>query len=80
MRAPDSGGSKQTRFGHSAADKIQRQRAEWWGNRKGIYCRRTTLGRKRTRGSNTVSKVLEIQPAFYEEMWDKGWWVHAAGQ
>ena len=67
-RTPGSWGSKHTRFGHSTADKIQRERETSGGKtRKECILVKPPTGRPWTSISKTVTKVLTIFPGLYKE-------------
>lgn len=60
-------GPKQTRLGHFAADKIQRQRDSGGETGREFISARPTLARQRIRVSETGSKVSKMLPGLYEK-------------
>lgn len=49
------------------ADKIQRQRDQWWQNQKGISVSEANPGKTAAHGSKAVSRVLKILPGLFKE-------------
>lgn len=77
VRAPGSGGSKQTRFGHSPLTKSKGREMNSGETSQGFISVRLTLGRWQTSLSGTASKMPKNTGLYIRKMWSKAGQVHA---